>query len=100
MHCHSTVASAAERIGDSVEQSALRRLARRFGVVPPLDALLPILKKPLLMLGLGLLLGDRIIIRRAAAQNNITMLTSLDTVRLLLDVLEEVTLGVSTIDAE
>ncbi len=44
--------------------------------------------------------GDGVAIRRAAAQNNITMLTSLDTVRLLLDVLEEVTIGVSTIDAE
>lgn len=33
-------------------------------------------------------------------QNNITMLTSLDTVKVLLDVLEEVTIGVSTIDAE
>jgi carbamoyl-phosphate synthase large subunit len=39
-------------------------------------------------------------IRRVAAQNNITMLTSLDTVRMLLDVLEEVTLGVTTIDSE
>ena len=44
--------------------------------------------------------GDGAAIRRAAAQNNITMLTSLDTVRMLLDVLEELTLGVSTIDAE
>ena len=48
----------------------------------------------------GLHYGDGVAIRRAAAQNNITMLTSLDTVRMLLDVLEEVTLGVSTIDAE
>ena len=48
----------------------------------------------------GVHYGDGVAIRRAAAQNNITMLTSLDTVRLLLDVLEEVTLGVSTIDAE
>ena len=36
----------------------------------------------------------------AAAQNNITMMTSLDTVRLLLDVLEEMSPDVSTIDAE
>ena len=43
--------------------------------------------------------GDGIAIRQCAAQNNITMLTSLDTVRMLLDVLEEVTLGISTIDA-
>lgn len=43
---------------------------------------------------------DGIAIRSAATQNHITMLTSLDTVRVLLDVLEEVTIGVSTIDAE
>ena len=42
---------------------------------------------------------DGVSIRRCAAQNNITMLTSLDTVRMVLDVLEEMTLGVSTIDA-
>ena len=48
----------------------------------------------------GLHFGDGAEIRRAAAQNNVTMLTSLDTVRMLLDVLEEVTIGVSTIDAE
>lgn len=44
--------------------------------------------------------GDGIAIRECAAQNNITMLTSLDTVRMLLDVLEEVTLGISTIDGK
>ena len=43
---------------------------------------------------------DGVAIRRAATQNNITMLTSLDTVKVLLDVLEEVTIGVSTIDEE
>ena len=48
----------------------------------------------------GVHYGDGAAIRRAAAQNNITMLTSLDTVRMLLDVLEEQTLGISTIDAE
>jgi carbamoyl-phosphate synthase large subunit len=48
----------------------------------------------------GIHYGDGVAIRRAAAQNNITMLTSLDTVRMVLDVLEEVTMGVSTIDAE
>jgi carbamoyl-phosphate synthase large subunit len=48
----------------------------------------------------GVHYGDGVAIRRAAAQNNTTMLTSLDTVRMLLDVLEEVTLGVSTIDAK
>ncbi len=47
----------------------------------------------------GVHYGDGTAIRKAAAQNNITMLTSLDTVRMLLDVLEEVTMGVSTIDA-
>ncbi len=44
--------------------------------------------------------GDGAAIRRCAAQNNITMLTSLDTVRMVLDVLEEVTMGISTIDAK
>ena len=44
--------------------------------------------------------GDGTRIRSIAAQNNVTMLTSLDTVRMLLDVLEEVTMGISTIDAE
>ena len=39
-------------------------------------------------------------IRRAAIDNNVTTFTSLDTVRVLLDVLEEITLGISTIDAE
>ncbi|MEE1031988.1 MAG: carbamoyl-phosphate synthase large subunit, partial [Ruminococcus sp.] len=48
----------------------------------------------------GIHYEDGIAIRRAASQNNITMLTSLDTVKVLLDVLEEVTIGVSTIDAE
>ena len=43
---------------------------------------------------------DGVAIRSAATQNNITMLTSLDTVKVLLDVLEEVTIGVSTIDVK
>ena len=38
-------------------------------------------------------------IRRCAIENGITMLTSLDTVKVLLDVLEETTMSVSTIDA-
>lgn len=38
-------------------------------------------------------------IRALATENNITMFTALDTVKVLLDVLEETTLGVSTIDA-
>ncbi|MBQ2887757.1 MAG: carbamoyl-phosphate synthase large subunit [Firmicutes bacterium] len=42
---------------------------------------------------------DGVAIRRCASQNNITMLTSLDTVKMLLDVLEEMTIGISTIDA-
>lgn len=42
---------------------------------------------------------DGIAIRRCATENNITMLTSLDTVKVLLDVLEETTMGISTIDA-
>ena len=41
--------------------------------------------------------GDGVAIRLCAAQNQTVMLTSLDTVRMLLDVLEEVTLGISTI---
>ncbi|MBQ0093117.1 MAG: carbamoyl-phosphate synthase large subunit [Bacteroidales bacterium] len=39
-------------------------------------------------------------IRRTAVENNVTLFTSLETVRVLLDVLEEITLGISTIDAE
>ena len=38
-------------------------------------------------------------IRRCSVENGVTMLTALDTVRVLLDVLEELTLGISTIDA-
>ena len=37
-------------------------------------------------------------IRRCASENNVTVFTALDTVRVLLDVLEETTLTVSTID--
>ena len=37
--------------------------------------------------------------RACATENNITMFTALDTVRVLLDVLEETTLCISTIDA-
>lgn len=44
--------------------------------------------------------GDGVAIRHCAAQNNVAMLTSLDTVRMLLDVLEEITLGIATIDSE
>ena len=42
---------------------------------------------------------DGFLIRRYAVEHNVTMFTSLDTVTVLLDVLEEITVGVSTIDA-
>ena len=38
-------------------------------------------------------------IRRCATENNVTLFTSLDTVRVFLDVLEEITLTISTIDS-
>ena len=44
-------------------------------------------------------LEDGVIIRRCATENNVTIFTSLDTVRVLLDVLEETTITVSTIDS-
>ena len=44
--------------------------------------------------------GDGAKIRQCAVENNITMFTALDTVRVLLDVLEEITITVSTIDNE
>ncbi len=43
--------------------------------------------------------SDGYYIRKFATENNINMFTALDTVRVLLDVLEETTLCVSTIDA-
>lgn len=39
-------------------------------------------------------------IRRCAIENNTAIFTALDSVKVLLDVLEEITLGISTIDAE
>ncbi|MEA4921476.1 MAG: carbamoyl-phosphate synthase large subunit [Clostridiaceae bacterium] len=42
--------------------------------------------------------NDGLLIRRHAVEQNVTMFTSLDTVAVLLDVLEEITVGVSTID--
>ena len=42
---------------------------------------------------------DGSMIRQLATENNATIFTSLDTVRVLLDVLEETTLTISTIDA-
>ena len=43
---------------------------------------------------------DGKIIRRAAIDNNVAVFTCLDTVRVLLDVLEEITMGISVIDIE
>lgn len=43
---------------------------------------------------------DGLLIRRYATENNVTIFTALDTVRVLLDVLEETTLTISTIDAK
>ncbi len=42
---------------------------------------------------------DGVKIRQLATENNVTIFTALDTVRVLLDVLEETTLTISTIDA-
>ena len=42
---------------------------------------------------------DGFMIRRLSVENNVTLFTALDTVRVLLDVLEEMTIPVSTIDA-
>jgi len=43
--------------------------------------------------------ADGFQIRKCATENNVTMFTALDTVRVLLDVLEETTMPISTIDA-
>ena len=43
--------------------------------------------------------SDGFKIRKYATESNVTMFTSLDTVKVLLDVLDETTLGISTIDA-
>ncbi len=48
----------------------------------------------------GVHYADGALIRRCAVENGVTMFTSLDTVRVLLDVLEETTLAISTIDAD
>ena len=45
-------------------------------------------------------LHDGKVIRRAAIDNNVPVFTCLDTVRVLLDVLEEITMGISVIDKE
>ena len=44
--------------------------------------------------------SDGAIIRQCAVENNVAMFTALDTVRVLLDVLEEITQCISTIDSE
>ena len=44
--------------------------------------------------------NDGRIIRRAAIDNNVAIFTCLDTVRVLLDVLEEITMGISVINEE
>ena len=49
--------------------------------------------------GHGHSLADGSEIRRLAIENSVTIFTSLDTVRVLLDVLEETTISISTIDA-
>lgn len=41
---------------------------------------------------------DGVAIRKTATQNHITIFTSLDTVKVLLDVLEEITIGISPIN--
>ena len=43
--------------------------------------------------------NDGTILRQVATEYNVTMFTALDTVKALLDVLEETTLTISTIDA-
>ena len=43
--------------------------------------------------------SDGYLLRRYAIENNVTIFTALDTVRVLLDVIEETTLTISTIDA-
>lgn len=43
---------------------------------------------------------DGFMIRRTAVENNVAMFTSLETVRVLLNVLEEITMSVSTIDSQ
>ncbi len=47
----------------------------------------------------GVHMDDGVAIRRCATENNVTIFTNLDTVRVLLDVLEETTITVSTIDS-
>lgn len=46
-----------------------------------------------------LILEDGAKIRRCAIENNVTVFTSLDTIKVLLDVLNELTIGTSTINS-
>ena len=48
----------------------------------------------------GLHYNDGVEIRRCAVENGVTLFSSLDTVRIVLDVLDEITNRVSTIDAK
>ena len=48
----------------------------------------------------GIHYDDGVAIRRCAVENGVTLFSSLDTVRIVLDVLEEITNRVSTIDAK
>ena len=48
----------------------------------------------------GVHYNDGVAIRRCAVENGVTLFSSLDTVRIVLDVLEEITNKVSTIDAK
>ena len=50
-------------------------------------------------IGTGGINSDGYFIRKAAIESNVTIFTSLDTVKVLLDVLDETTLRISTIDA-
>ena len=43
---------------------------------------------------------DGFMIRRLSVENNVSLFSALDTVRVLLDVLEETTFAISTIDKE
>ena len=47
----------------------------------------------------GVHYDDGVAIRRCAVENAVTTFTSLDTVRIVLDVLEEITMSISTIDS-
>ena len=47
----------------------------------------------------GIHYEDGVAIRNCAVENGVTTFTSLDTVKVLLDVLEEITMGISTIDS-